>query len=301
MQAGVMRVFLTGATGYIGSAVCDAFVRGGHSVAALVRPSARVRALQQQGVEVLTGDLSDIAQNRDALTGFDAYVHTAFESSARGVELDALVIKTIRDVAWRTGKSAFIYTSGVWVLGPTREPVDETAPLNPPAKVAFRPEHEQLVLEANGGGVRAIVVRPGIVYGSGRGIVSEMLRDADNGIIRVIGNGENRWPLVYDRDLAELYLRLLATPDASGIFHATDEGDERVNDLVHAMSLHVAHKPEVRYMSIAEARTRFGPDADAIILDQVVRSPRAREIGWLPSTRSVARNVPRLLEEWRNR
>jgi nucleoside-diphosphate-sugar epimerase len=296
-----MRVFLTGATGYIGSAVGDALVRAGHEVAALVRPSARARALKQKGVEILTGDLSDIAANREALAGFDAYVHTAFETSTRGIELDELVIKTIRDVAWRVGRSTFIYNSGIWVLGATREPADEAAPLNPPPKVAFRPAHEQLVLESNGGGVRAIVVRPGIVYGGARGIVSEMLKDADNGIIRVIGSGENRWPLVYDRDLADLYLRLLSTPDASGIYHATDEGDERVNDLVRAMSLHVAHKPEVRYMSIGEARTRFGAYADAIVLDQLVRSPRAREIGWTPSMKSVARNVPRLLEEWRNR
>lgn len=296
-----MRVFLTGATGYIGGAVCDVLVRNGHTVSALVRPSARAYALKEQGVEILTGDLSDIVENREALGGFDAYVHTAFESSTRGIELDALVIRTIRDVAWRAGRSAFLYTSGIWVLGATREPVDEGAKLNPPEKVAFRPEHERLVLEANGGGVRAIVVRPGIVYGGGRGIVSEMLKDADNGIIRVIGSGENRWPLIYDRDLADLYLRLITSPTASGIYHANDEGDERVNDLVRAMSVHVAHKPEVRYMSLPEARTRFGTYADAVVLDQVVRSPRARELGWTPSLKSVARNVPRLLEEWRNR
>jgi nucleoside-diphosphate-sugar epimerase len=296
-----MRVFLTGATGYIGGAVCDVLVRGGHAVSALARPSAKAQMLKRKGVEVLTGDLSDIAVNREALTGFDAYVHTAFESSTRGVELDELIIRTIREVAWRAGRSTFIYTSGVWVLGTTREPVDEAAPLNPPETVAYRPAHEQLVLEANGGGVRAIVVRPGIVYGGARGIVSEMLKDADNGIIRVIGSGENRWPLVYDRDLADLYLRLLTSGEASGVYHATDESDERVNDLVRAMSLHVAHKPEVRYMPLPEARSRFGAYADAIVLDQVVRSPRAKGLGWTPSMKSVARNVPRLLEEWRNR
>lgn len=300
-RAAVMRVFLTGATGYIGGAVCDALVRNGHSVAALVRPSARAQALKRRGVEVLTGDLSDIVENREALTGFDAYVHTAFESSTRGVELDELVLRTIREVAWRSGRAALIYTSGIWVLGSTRGPADEAAPLNPPAKVSYRPAHEQIVLEANGGGVRAIVVRPGIVYGGARGIVSEMLKDADNGIIRVIGTGDNRWPLVYDRDLADLFLRLITSADASGVYHATDEGDERVNDLVSAMSLHVAHKPEVRYMPLTEARARFGAYADAIVLDQIVRSPRAKELGWTPTMKSVARNVPRLLEEWRNR
>ena len=149
--------------------------------------------------------------------------------------------------------------------------------------------------------VRAIVVRPGIVYGGSRGIVSEMLRDAENGIVRVIGSGENRWPLVYDRDLADLYVRLVEHPDASGLFHATDEGDECVNDFVAAMSAQVVHKPEVRHVPLAEARAKLGPLAAALALDQVVRSPRAREIGWIPGLKGVARNIPRLLEERRNR
>lgn len=296
-----MRIFLTGGTGYIGSAVCEACVRAGHEVSALVRPSARPRRLQQRGVHVLTGDLADIASNREALQGFDAYVHTAYESSPRGPEIDRQVIELLRDIAWRSGRAAFVYTSGVWVIGPTREPADERVPLNPPAIAGYRPGHEQLVLEANGGGFRTIVVRPGIVYGGSRGIVSEMLRDAENGIMRVIGSGDNHWPLVYDRDLADLYVRLLQHPEASGLYHATDEGDETVRDLVKAMSQQVAHVPEVRYMPLAEARAKLGPLADALVLDQVVRSPRARELGWTPSLRSVARNVPRLLEERRNR
>jgi len=307
MSDGMMRVFLTGATGYIGSAVCEALVRAGHEVAALVRPSARSRRLQQRGVTLLTGDLADISTNRSALEGFDAFVHTAFDSGVAkdkaevGKQTDHGVIQTLRDVAWRSGRATFIYTSAIWVLGRTREPTDETGAAHPPEHLAFRPVHEQLVLEADGGGVRAIVVRPGIVYGGSRGIVSEMLRDAENGIVRVVGSGDNRWPLVYDRDLADLYVRLLEHADASGLFHATDEGDECVNDLVSAMSVQVVHTPEVRHVPIAEARAKLGPLADSLALDQVVRSPRARAIGWTPGLKGVARNVPRLLEERRNR
>ena len=73
------------------------------------------------------------------------------------------------------------------------------------------------------------------------GIVSGMLREADNSIMRVIGTGENHWPMIYDRDLADLYVKLVAHPDVAGIFHATDDGDERVIDLVKAMSRHVEH------------------------------------------------------------
>ena len=114
-----------------------------------------------------------------------------------------------------------------------------------------------------------------------------------------IGGGDNHWPLVYERDLGDLYLRLASSPDASGIYHANDEGDERVNDLVAAIAEHAPIRPSVRHVPIAEARQKMGAYADALALDQIVRSPRARSLGWSPSLHSVAGNVPRLFEEWR--
>ena len=144
-----------------------------------------------------------------------------------------------------------------------------------------------------------VVVRPGIVYGGSRGIVGDLFKDAANGLVRVIGSGENHWPLVYDRDLGELYVRLAASPSASGIYHANDEGDECVNDLVAAIAGHVPIRPEVRTCRLTEARKKLGAYADALALDQIVRSPRARALGWSPSLHAVSRNAARLFEEWR--
>src|SRR5262249_58277956 len=123
-----------------------------------------------------------------------------------------------------------IYTSGIWVLGAAPDPVDETAPLNAIEIVSWRPAHEQRVLSASG--VRAVVVRPGIVYGGARGIVGDLLKDAANSLVRIVGTGENRWPLIYDRDLGELYARLVATPAAEGVYHATDRRGGTGNQLV---------------------------------------------------------------------
>ena len=118
--------------------------------------------------------------------------------------------------------------------------------------------HEQLVLDAGTMSLRTIVVRPGIVYGGRRGIVSDLLKDALNGLVRVIGPGKNRWPTVYDRDLGELYVRLLQSADAPGIYHANDEGDETVNDIVEAIANHLTQRPDVRHMPIPEARRSWG-------------------------------------------
>src|SRR5262249_61325844 len=79
----VMRILLTGATGYIGSVVCDALVRAGHEVTALVRNPAKARRLATQGVQLLHADLGDPGSYRDRIAGFDGYVHTAIEKGAR--------------------------------------------------------------------------------------------------------------------------------------------------------------------------------------------------------------------------
>ncbi len=302
-----MRIFLTGATGYIGSAVLDTLVRGGHEVTALVRDGEKANRVAARGAHPLVGDLANPSSYAEAAQDHEGYIHTALDSSPRAPEIDRLAIETLVSSAChattrRTKKAdsrVFIYTSGVWVIGPARDPVDEDAVLEPAAYSAWRAPHEQMVLQAGGGMLRTVVVRPGIVYGGSRGIVSDLFKDAVNGLVRVVGSGENHWALVSDRDLADLYARLVVHPDAAGVYHATDEGDERVNEIVDAIGSHLNVRPDVRRVPLEEARAKQGNYAAALALDQVVRSPRARALGWMPSLRSVSGNVPRLLEQWR--
>jgi nucleoside-diphosphate-sugar epimerase len=300
-----MRIFLTGATGYIGSAVLDAFLRGGHQLVALVRDPGKAERLAIRGVQGVVGELAQPRTYEAAVEACDGIVHTAFESSKRGPDVDRQAIEAMLGIAGRTAEGGrrpfFIYTSGVWVLGKTAKPAAEDAPVSPPSFVAWRPDHERLVLDGGASGaVRTALIRPGIVYGGSRGIIGDMLRDAGNGLIRVVGNGRNHWPCVYDRDLADLYLRIAGNPEASGIFHANDEGDERVNDIAEALAHHARTPADIRHVPLEEARAKMGEYADALALDQKVRSPRARALGWNPMLRSVAGNVARLLEEFRN-
>jgi nucleoside-diphosphate-sugar epimerase len=302
-----MRIFLTGATGYIGAAVLDALVRGGHDVTALVRDNEKARRVAKRGAHPIVGNLAEPESFCASADGQDGYVHAAYDSSSgRGPAIEQAALATILAAATRPRtagasplKRFVIYTSGVWILGRTLEPANEDAPINPIAASAFRPAHEQLVLDANSDELRTIVVRPGVVYGGGDGMIGDMFKAASNGLVRVVGDGNNHWPLVYDRDLADLYARLAACTDAAGIYHANDEGDERVNEIVGAIKPYLPVKPDVRYVPIEEARHKMGVYADAMALDQVVRSPRARALGWTPTLHSVAGNAARLLEEWR--
>jgi hypothetical protein len=83
------------------------------------------------------------------------------------------------------------------------------------------------------------------------------------------------------------------------IYHATDEADEQVADIVDAVARHARMEPDIRHVPITEARAKMGAYADALALNQIVRSPRAKTLGWTPALHSVTGNVARLLEEFR--
>ena len=178
-----MRIFLTGATGYIGGAVLDALVRGGHDITALVRDNEKARRVAKRGARPVVGNLAEPDSFRGSADGQDGYVHAAFDtSSGRGPAIEQAALETVIAAARRprtggataTPSRFVIYTSGVSILGKTPEPAAEDAPVNPITLSAFRPAHEQLVLDATGDHLRTIVVRPGVVYGGGHGMVGDI-------------------------------------------------------------------------------------------------------------------------------
>jgi nucleoside-diphosphate-sugar epimerase len=297
-----MRIFLTGATGYVGSAVMDALLRSGHEVTALVRDPEKAERVSGRGVHPVIGEISRPPSYATAAQNADSIVHTSLESSKRMQDVDRTAIDTLLAAARSRAAAGLpagvVYTSNLWVLGEAVDATEET-PANPIPLVSWRPVHEQAVLDSRRDGVRAVVIRPGVVYGGARGIVGDLLKDAANGLVRVVGNGRNHWACIYDRDLADLYVRVATMDDAAGVFHANDEADESVDDIVAAIAEHAKMPPDVRHMPIDEARKKLGAYADALALNQIVRSPRAHALGWAPTLRSVARSVARLLEEFR--
>lgn len=295
-----MHVFLTGGSGYLGTAVLDALIKSGHHVTALVRDPEKAARLEARGATPVKGELSTPARYLKAAVACDAVVHTALEDSPRGPATDRQFLDAILPALAATGQPrTFVYTSGIWVLGAAPGGADEQTPLEPAQISAWRAPHEALVQAAASPTLRTAVVRPGLVYGSGRGILSDMLKDALNGLVRVVGDGRNRWPLVYDRDLGDFYARVLASPDATGVFFVTDEEVERVADIAQALASHVDPPADIRFVPITEARAKLGPYADALALDQVVHGPRARALGWTPTMRGITGNAPRLFEEYR--
>jgi nucleoside-diphosphate-sugar epimerase len=297
-----MKVFVTGGTGYIGSAVSLQLKKAGHDVQALVRNKDKASVLQGAGVKLVQGDLANPAGYAAAAYGVQAIVHCASDSGPQHVELDRKSIQNARELLHGRVGATFIYTSGIWVLGDTAGAVaDESTSTNPAQIAAWRPAHEQITLGLSKEGIRAVVVRPGIVYGGARGgIPASMFGSAlKQGAAQMIGEGANHWPLVHVEDLAELYVRLVERAPAGSIFHAADASTHTLREIAEAASRAAGKGGKVSALPLDKARQSMGPFADALALDQKLSSEKARtELDWRPRHEDFVAEAPQLFAQW---
>ena len=300
-----MRIFLTGASGYIGSAVTRELVEGGHDVTGMVHSADSVERVRSLGANPVRGELTDPATYAEIAAEQEVLIHLAFDYE-RAVEADRAALDTLIEA----GRSHYIedahviYTSGCWVLGDTGdEPADEDAPIDHPAEVvAWRPAHEEWLLgmTGEGAGLTPTVVRPGMVYGGAGGLVTSMFSSAaEEGAARHVGDGSNRWSLVHRDDLAVLYRRIVEER-AGGIFHGVDGEPTRVLEVARAASKAAGAGGETRSVPVEEARRSLGPVADAVVLDQALVTRRADEIGWRPQHPSFVQSAGAAWQEFRS-
>jgi nucleoside-diphosphate-sugar epimerase len=284
-----MEVFLTGATGYIGSAVAEALQKAGHKVTGLARTPEKAKLLEARGVRACLGDLLMPETVAAAASAADGVIHTANTNDANSAQADAAVVRAILKSLEGTGKP-FVYTSGVWVLGSTGEKAaDEQAPVNPTPLVAHRAAIEQEVLGYKSHGVRTIVIRPALVYGRGGSIPRMIVQSArDTGAARYVGDGRNRWPFVDVDDLAHLYVLALEKAPPGSLFNAAHGPSYRVLEVAEAASIGAGAKGKTQAWPLEEARKTMHAFADALVLDQQVSGEKARrELGWSPRAASV--------------
>jgi nucleoside-diphosphate-sugar epimerase len=248
----------------------------------LARSQEAARRLRAKAITPFDGDLNSPADLAKASAQSDGVIHAGTTNDGA---IDQAAVRVMLDALRESGKP-LLYTSGIWVLGDTGGRIaDETWPVNPVALVAWRPEVEQMVLAARG--VRSIVIRPGVVYGRGGGIAADFVKSArETGAARYVGTGENHWPLVHVDDLASLYLLALLGAPSGALFHATDGSSYRVGEIAQAASARTESWP------LEEARKTLGGYADALVLDQLVSSEKARTtLGWTAGGISVIEDL----------
>lgn len=290
-----MRVFMTGATGYIGASVARALIARDHEVTALVRATSDDSRLRASGAAVVAGALGDLPDLDSVLRGCDAFIHCAIDGTDQTAELDRVAIDSMTRYA-----GPFIYTSGVWVLGNTGDNIaDEKSPVSPLPISAWRAENEQRVLDAGTSGVATAVLRPGCVYGGRQDMLAGWFQSATrNAPVRVIGDGSNRWALVHVEDLAALYVRALET-GATGVLHGVDDSDARLGAMAQAVVSKSGRLIPIEYTPARDARAQLGDaNVEALTVDQRVASDATRaKVGWKPRYEFIS-SVGQQWDEW---
>jgi nucleoside-diphosphate-sugar epimerase len=287
-----MKVFLTGATGYIGTAVADRLRAAGHQMSGLARNDAAAAKLQNTGVGPVRGDFSDPTSLGSAARSADGVISTAttYNPAIDGPAIDAMLD------ALSGSNKPLIYTSGIWSHGDTGGMVvDETAPPRPAELVAWRQAVEDRVLRAAKRQIRTVVIRPAIVYGRGGGIPAGFVESAQKqGAAQYVGTGENRWPFVHVDDLADLYLLALEKAPAGTLLLGVSGPSYPVREVAAAASRGAGAGGETRSWPLEEARQKLGPYADALVLDQQASGRRAQELlGWRPYRPDVLEDMER--------
>lgn len=290
-----MKIFITGVTGYIGNAVAKALAARGHAITALARGVSVTKVPKEY--HVVEGGLDTILDHLGEIEACDAFVHTAQSQTPDMVQLDENAVEAF--TRFRDGGRVFVYTSGVWVLGSTGSRVDdESTPPEPIDIVKWRPAHERRVLDASRDGFATAVVRPGCVYGGKQSLLGDAFVAADKGDpVQIVGDGNNRWALCHIDDVASQYVAVLEQK-ASGVFHAIDDSSCTLNEMVAAVIKARKSRSAVNHVPPDVARKAMGLFADALLIDQQVRSldTRAR-LGWTP-TRDFIGSVYDQWKEW---
>lgn len=293
------RIFVTGATGYLGSAIAARLARAGHEVSGLTRDLSSVAALEAMGVKPVVGDLADAESWVGVLQNCDSAVHAAFDASTGASETDHHALEAFRVAALDGRLRRVLYTSGIWVLGPTGGSVlDETAPLNPLELVQWRAAHEEIALELAAHEVATIVLRPGIVYGGSRGVIGAWFAEAQQKrTLTYPGDGSQHWPMVHREDVAEAYALALEDGDGGQRYLLCDESHHTVKQLAEAAAAAAgATASSMPATELVKTRGLFGK---ALLNDARVTSAKARrELGWVPRHASFVSEAPALWREW---
>jgi len=284
-----MRIFVTGATGFVGSAIVPELIGAGHQVLGLARSEAAAASLTAAGADVQRGSLDDVDSLRRGASAADAVIHAGFihdfANYAAAADTDRRAIETIGAVLAGSAR-LFIVTSGTALTAPGRLATEQDA-----ANSTSPRKSEEAA--ASAGGARVSVLRlPPSVHGVGdHGFVPLLIRIArEKGVSVYVGEGLNRWPAVHRLDAACVYRLVLETGSVAPRYHAVaDEGvpfREIAQVIGRRLNIPVVSK------SPEEAEAHFGWFAHFVGLDCPASSAWTQEqLGWRPTQASLIPDI----------
>ena len=295
-----MKIFMTGASGYIGGSIAAALVGAGHSVKGLVRSRERAAAVRERAIEPVIGTLGDAPLLAWLAREADAVINTA-NSDDRGA-VEAML------PALTGSRKPFLHTSGSSIVGDMargergEKIYEDDTPFEPlPGKMA-RVAIDRLILDSAKKGVRAVILCPTMIYGRGHGVHADSVQvprlialATKHGAGRHVGRGENIWSNVHIDDLVPLYVLALEKAPA-GAFYYAENGENSYREIAEAISRMLGSGGRTQPMTIEEAVAEFGETAAQFSYgsNSRVRAVRARrELGWAPKAGTLLDEIER--------
>ena len=280
-----MKIFVTGATGFIGSAIVRELIDAGHEVLGLSRSDTGAKALIAAGAQVHRGDLKDLESLRNGAATSDGVIHTGFihdfSKFAENCEIDKRAIEALGS-ALEGSERPLLVTSGLARVAEGRTPTEEDASLPPsPAYPRASEATTEMLLKH---GVRVSVVRLPQVHNTiKQGLVTYAIAVArEKGVSAYVGDGLNRWATVHVLDTARLYRLALEKQEAGARYHAIAEEGLAFRDIAEAIGRGL--KVPVVSKSPEEAAAHFGSIGMFIGRDLIGSSAQTKRIlGWRPT------------------
>lgn len=297
------KVFVTGATGYIGGSVAEGFLGAGYEVSGLARSKEKAESLGHLGIKPVFGTLSDADVLKQACDEADIIVNAASSDNREAVD-------TMIPALIGTGK-IFIQNSGSTVVSKrgdgskSEEIIDDDTDFKPvPEKVA-RVELDKFVTDASGRGVSSYVLCPCLIYGEGLGLAKEsaqvpaMVRQAiESGVSRFVGDGANIWSTIHIKDLVNLYVHIAKTVPVPGEFLFVENGEVEFIEIAETIQKALGLKGPAQSWTVEEASKYWGEGMTqfALASNSRVRAQKARYMGWKPEFDCVLDDVKRTCE-----
>jgi nucleoside-diphosphate-sugar epimerase len=281
-----MRVFVTGATGFIGSAIIPELIKAGHQVLGMARSDAGAKSLTAAGAQVHRGDLEDLESLRSGAAQSDGVIHTAFihdfSKFEANCEIDRRAVEAL-GAALAGSDRPLVVTAGSALAAPGRLATEEDRPASTIPRVASEEATDTVASR----GVRASVVRlPQVHDRVKQGLVSYLIAVArEKGVSAYVGDGRNRWPAVHLLDAARLYRLALEQGSAGARYHAIAEEGVSLGEIAEAIGRGL--KVPVVAKSTEEAAAHFGWLGLFVGLDCPASSALTQErLGWRPTSQT---------------
>jgi len=294
-----MKIFITGASGYIGGTVADSLVKAGHQVTGLARNEASAEKLRKHGMAAVRGELGSHGVVRGAARAAEAVINCANAD-------DPFVTAAILEGLAGSGK-ILLHTSGTSIVGDkvvgelSPRVVNEDTPYEPMPEKIQRVAIQRTVLAAAAQGVRSAVLCPPLIYGGGRGAnpesiqVPTLIRQAvKSGIPRYVGAGENVWSTLHIEDLCQAYLRALEAAPAGSFFYL-ENGETSFKLIAESIGRLLGGKAAQGW-SLDEAISQWGPMAVWFSLggnSRVSADKARRMLGWKPKGAGLFEEIER--------